>query len=38
MNELALIESPSLRAQYANHVEVLDKVKALNLLPGGGGK
>jgi phage antirepressor YoqD-like protein len=33
MNELALTESPSLRAQYADRVEVLDKVKALRLLP-----
>lgn len=35
MHELALTESPSLRAQYAGHVEVLDKVKALTLLPDG---
>lgn len=35
MNELALIESPSLRAQYADQVEVLDKVKALSLLADG---
>lgn len=35
MNELALTESPSLRAQHANRVEVLDKVKALSLLPDG---
>lgn len=28
MNELALIKSRSLRAEYANRVEVLDKVKA----------
>lgn len=35
MNELALTESPSLRAQYADRVEVLDKVKALTLLPDG---
>lgn len=33
MNELALTESPSLRAQYADRVDVLDKVKALSLLP-----
>jgi hypothetical protein len=33
MNELALTESPSLRAQYADRVDVLDKVKALTLLP-----
>lgn len=33
MNELALTESPSLRAQYADRVDVLDKVKALALLP-----
>ncbi|MEU8152007.1 hypothetical protein [Nonomuraea sp. NPDC048901] len=32
MNELALTESPSLRAQYADRVDVLDKVKALSLL------
>lgn len=35
MNELALTESPSLRAQYADRVDVLDKVKALSLLPDG---
>lgn len=35
MNELALTESPSLRAQYADRVEVLDKVKKLNLLTDG---
>jgi hypothetical protein len=35
MNELALIESPSLRAQHADRVDVLDKVKALSLLPDG---
>ncbi|MEV0994586.1 hypothetical protein [Nonomuraea sp. NPDC050202] len=35
MNELALTESPSLRAQYADRVEVLDKVKAVSLLPDG---
>lgn len=35
MNELALTESPSLRAQYADRVEVLDKVKALAMLPDG---
>jgi hypothetical protein len=33
MNELALTESPSLRAQYADRVDVLDKVKALAFLP-----
>lgn len=33
MNELALTESPSLRAQYADRTDVLDKVKALSLLP-----
>lgn len=33
LNELALTESPSLRAQYAGHVDVLDKVKAVRLLP-----
>lgn len=31
--ELALTESPSLRARYAARVDVLDKVKALALLP-----
>ncbi|MEV7013481.1 hypothetical protein [Streptosporangium sp. NPDC051022] len=35
MNELALTESPSLRAQHADRVDVLDKVKALSLLPDG---
>ncbi|SEN90330.1 hypothetical protein [Nonomuraea pusilla] len=35
MNELALTESPSLRAQYAGRVDVLDKVKVLSLLPDG---
>lgn len=35
MNELALTESPSLRAQYADRVDVLDRVKALGLLPDG---
>ncbi|GAA0853255.1 hypothetical protein ACFQVD_26860 [Streptosporangium amethystogenes subsp. fukuiense] len=35
MNELALTESPALRAQYADHVEVLDKVKALTFFPDG---
>lgn len=35
MNELALIESQSLRAQHADRVEVLDKIKALSLLPDG---
>lgn len=33
--ELALTESPSLRAQYATRTDVLDKVKALTLLPDG---
>jgi len=33
VNELALTESPSLRAQYAGRVDALDKVKALSLLP-----
>lgn len=31
--ELVLTESPSLRAQYAARIDVLDKVKALSLLP-----
>jgi hypothetical protein len=35
VNELALTESPSLRAQYADRVDALDKVKALSLLPDG---
>jgi hypothetical protein len=35
VNELALTESASLRAQYADRVDVLDKVKALALLPDG---
>ncbi|MFI7125924.1 hypothetical protein ACIBQ1_09535 [Nonomuraea sp. NPDC050153] len=35
MNELALTESPLLRAQYADRVDVLDKVKALVFLPDG---
>lgn len=35
MNELALTESPSLRAQYADRIDVLDKVKALAMLPDG---
>lgn len=35
MNELALTESPSLRAQHADRVDALDKVKALSLLPDG---
>ncbi|WP_433364343.1 hypothetical protein [Streptosporangium sp. CA-115845] len=35
MNELALIESASLRAEHAGRVDVLDKVKALTLLPDG---
>lgn len=34
LNEIALTESPSLRAQFADRDEVLDKVKALQLLPG----
>lgn len=33
--ELALTESPSLRAEFAGRVEVLDRVKALSLLPDG---
>ncbi|MEV4247021.1 hypothetical protein AB0J63_26855 [Streptosporangium canum] len=33
MNELALTESPSLRAQYADRVDVLDKVGKLRRLP-----
>lgn len=33
--ELALTESPSLRAQYATRTDVLDRVKALALLPDG---
>lgn len=35
MNELALIESQALRAEHAGRVDVLDKVKALSLLPDG---
>lgn len=35
MDEIALTESASLRAQYADRVEVLDKVKALAFLPDG---
>jgi hypothetical protein len=35
MNELALTESPLLRAQYADRVDVLDKIKALVFLPDG---
>lgn len=35
MNELAMIESPTLRAQYVDRVDVLDKVKALSLLSDG---
>lgn len=35
MNELALVESPSLRREYANRVDVLDKVKALTFFPDG---
>jgi hypothetical protein len=33
VNELALTESPSLRAVHAGRVDVLDKVKLLSLLP-----
>lgn len=33
LTELALTESPALRAQYADRVDALDKVKALRLLP-----
>ncbi|GAA2990227.1 hypothetical protein GCM10017559_07800 [Streptosporangium longisporum] len=33
MNELALTESPSLRAEHMGRVDVLDKVKAISLLP-----
>ena len=33
INEVALTESRSLRAQYADRTDVLDKVKALALLP-----
>lgn len=33
--ELALTESPTLRAEFAGRVEVLDRVKALSLLPDG---
>lgn len=35
MNELALTESRSLRAEHVGRVDVLDKVKALSLLPDG---
>ncbi|MEV8635664.1 hypothetical protein AB0395_28790 [Streptosporangium sp. NPDC051023] len=35
MNEAALTESPSLRAEYVGRVDALDKVKALTLLPDG---
>lgn len=35
MNELALIQSQALRAEHATRVDVLDKVKALSLLPDG---
>ncbi|MFI6296767.1 hypothetical protein ACIBEJ_34620 [Nonomuraea sp. NPDC050790] len=35
MNELALIQSQAVRAEHANRVDVLDKVKALSLLPDG---
>jgi phage antirepressor YoqD-like protein len=34
LDEIALTESPTLRAQYADRVDALDKVKALRLLPG----
>lgn len=33
MNELALTESRSLRAQYADHASVLDAVKPLRMMP-----
>lgn len=33
MNELSLVESKSLRDEYANRTDVLSKVKALVLLP-----
>ena len=33
LDEIALTESPTLRAQYADQVDALDKVKALRLLP-----
>lgn len=35
MNELALIQSQAVRAEHAGRVDVLDKVKALSLLPNG---
>jgi hypothetical protein len=35
LNELALLQSQALRAEHANRVDVLDKVKALSLLPDG---
>lgn len=35
MNELALIQSQAVRAEHAGRVDVLDKVKALSLLPDG---
>lgn len=35
MNELALIQSQALRAEHVGRVDVLDKVKALSLLPDG---
>jgi hypothetical protein len=35
IQELALTESRSLRAQYADRTDVLDKIKALSLLPDG---
>lgn len=35
LSEVALTESPSLRAQYADRIDVLDKVKALAMLPDG---
>ncbi|MCF8568015.1 hypothetical protein LLE49_25145 [Alicyclobacillus tolerans] len=33
MNEAVLVESPSARNEYVQHVDVLDKVKKLSLLP-----
>lgn len=35
MNELALLESRTLRAEHVGRVDVLDKVKTLSLLPDG---
>lgn len=35
VSEVALTESPSLRAQYADRIDVLDKIKALQLLADG---